>query len=160
MEPYQEDLAIIAKLRQDMADNADVMRVCVIAEKVAVIMVASRWPCRLLPAALISRSTSPSVRYSRDRTRAFGCLRGGRDGQGVGAISIADLQSDRHCLSGSGGGGAGHWQRRRITHRKGSRDFAVALLCLNFAYGIVTAVVRLYLFHGGRFCCLNWSMQS
>jgi hypothetical protein len=27
MEPYQEDLAIIAKLRQDMADNADVMRV-------------------------------------------------------------------------------------------------------------------------------------
>jgi hypothetical protein len=32
MEPYQEDLAIIAKLRQDMADNADVMRVCVIAE--------------------------------------------------------------------------------------------------------------------------------
>jgi hypothetical protein len=43
-----------------------------------------------------------------------------------------------------------HGQRRRITLRKGSRDFAAALLCLNFAYGIVTAVVRLYLFHGRR----------
>ena len=37
---------------------------------------ASRWPQRFLPAALISFSTSVSVRYSRVRSSAFGRRRG------------------------------------------------------------------------------------
>jgi hypothetical protein len=39
--------------------------------------VASRWPQRLALAALISRSTSASVRYSRVRRSAFGRRFGG-----------------------------------------------------------------------------------
>jgi hypothetical protein len=40
-------------------------------------MVASRWPCRLAFAALMSRSTSASIRYSRVRSSAFGLRLGG-----------------------------------------------------------------------------------
>jgi hypothetical protein len=35
-EDYDEDLAIIARIRQSMAHNADVMRLCVIAERALV----------------------------------------------------------------------------------------------------------------------------
>ena len=35
-------------------------------------MSASRWPCRLVLAASISRSTSPAVRCSRVRSAALG----------------------------------------------------------------------------------------
>jgi hypothetical protein len=47
------------------------------AQRAYKIMVASRCPCRLFPAAFMSRSTSRSVRYSRVRYSAFGSRPGG-----------------------------------------------------------------------------------
>src|SRR5258708_7821209 len=49
--------------------NSDALKPC---RKAIKIMVASRCPCRLFPAAFMSRSTSRSVRYSRVRYSAFG----------------------------------------------------------------------------------------
>src|SRR5262249_37908160 len=54
--------------------NSDARKPCRNAIK---IMVASRCPCRLFPAAFMSRSTSRSVRYSRVRYSAFGNRTGG-----------------------------------------------------------------------------------
>jgi len=54
--------------------NSDALKPC---RKAIKIMVASRCPCRLFPAAFMSRSTSRSVRYSRVRYSAFGSRPGG-----------------------------------------------------------------------------------
>ena len=53
-------------------------------------MVASRWPLRLAPAALMSRSTSALVRYSRARTSALRTRLGGpRCGSMVARLGVA-----------------------------------------------------------------------
>ena len=67
-------------------------------------MVASRWPWRFSPAAVIRRATSPSVRYSRARTSALRLRRGGRRRSSTVPITVVGATSARcgfcHGFSG------------------------------------------------------------